>query len=228
MAKKPKKQAATPEEVELQRVSSSSWNDYVARFRPAEAALAKQAKLTAGERAQVKGEVSADVAEAFKGLTRDTIASGGRAGADVSSGKTKLGLAADARAAGTARGVGASIAETGAEIDESEQLLGIAATGRGLANTATANLSRGAHRATNLALAASNAKFERNRALVQGISAIAGAGAAKYLEVRGKKTDFGSDLVKIEPFSSGSSKEIGVDTFNRLSKNSFPTPFGGV
>ena len=185
--KSPKKQGPTAEETALNQVSTSQWNDYVTRFRPAEAALAKKAELTAGERAQVKGEASADTAAAFSGLTRDTIASGGQAGANVNSGKTKLGLAADALSAGETRGLAAAGAETGAELDSSEQLLKIAGFGRGIATDATANLSRGAHRATSLALAASQAKFERNQNTVNALASVAGAVTRKYGDPFGDK-----------------------------------------
>ena len=85
---KAKKVGPTAQERALSDVSLSSWNDYVERFRPAEAALIKKAEFTAGEKAQVKGEASADTHAAFAGLSRDTVAKGGQAGADVNSGKT--------------------------------------------------------------------------------------------------------------------------------------------
>jgi len=178
--KKPAPIQATPEETELQRVSSAQWNDYVARFRPAEAALAKSVELTAGERAQVKGEVSADTAAAFKGLARETTSATGQAGASVSSGKAKLGLAANAQAAGRSRGVGQAIAETGAEIDESSKQVGLVALGRGIARDVTSNLSRGARRATGLAIAESEAKRLKNEALLAGVSTVAGAATRRF------------------------------------------------
>ncbi len=195
--KGPKKVKQTASERAFENMSNAAWNDYVKTFRPAEAALAKNATLTAGERAGIKGAVSADTAEAFKGLTRDTISSSGQAGADVSSGKTKLSLAQDAQTAGATRGIGQSIAETGAEIDESEQRVGIVATGRGFANNAIANSARGAQRATRLAIASSNAKFERNRALIEGAATIAGAATAKGIEgyKKSKRNKFADSLL---------------------------------
>lgn len=177
--KAPKKQGPTAEETALKDVSIASWNDYVTRFRPAEAALAKKAELTSGERASVKGQASADTAAAFKGLNRETVASGLQSGANVSSGKTKLGLAGNAEAAGAARGISASLAETGAEIDSDEQRLGIVALGRGIAHEATANLSRGAQRATNVALASRAARSSRNEAATLGLATVAGAAVRK-------------------------------------------------
>ncbi len=176
----PKKEAPTAQERALTDVSLASWTDYVERFRPAEIALIKKAEFTAGEKAQVKGEVAADTASAFSGLNRDTISSGEQTGADVSSGKTKLGLAGDAQAAGTARGLGQAVAVTGGEIDSEQQKVRIAATGRNLAHDATANLSRGAQRATSLALAASEARFSRNQSNIDAMFAVAGAGTRKY------------------------------------------------
>ena len=194
MAKKPKKQGPTASETALADVSQQQWADYVERFRPAEAALIRKAQFTAGEKAQVKGEVAADTAAAFSGLTRDTIAKGGAAGAKVGSGKTKLALAADTRAAGTAKGVGQGLAVVGGEVDSQMKKLGIAATGRGIARETTANLSRGAQRATSLALAASQAKFERNQALVEGVSTVAGAAVRKY-QLNKEKDAFADSLL---------------------------------
>ncbi len=176
----PDKPQATEQEKALADVSAAQWTDYVERFRPAEAALIRKAELTKGERAQVKGEVAADTATAFAGLSRSTVATGQQAGANVSSGKTKLGLAGDAEAAGVARGVGQAAAETGAEVDAEQQKLRIAGFGRKVATDVTANLSRGAQRATSLALAASEARFQRNQGLIDGVSAVAGAATRKF------------------------------------------------
>jgi len=188
MAKQPKDPGPSQQEMALADVSSQQWNDYISRFRPAELALAKNAELTKGERAQVKGEVAADTAQAFKGLTRSTIAAGGAAGAQAGSGKTKLSIAADASAAGKAKGVGQSMAETGAEIDAQGRQLQIASFGRGVAQNVTANLSRGAQRATSLAIAASEAKFVRNATRMNLAGAVAGAASRKYQSVREERS----------------------------------------
>jgi len=180
MAGNPPSTGPTQQELALSDVSSAQWADYKTRFRPAEEALAKNAELTKGERAQVKGEVSADTAQAFKGLTRSTIAAGAAGGAQASSGKTKLSLAADASAAGKAKGVGQSLATTGAEIDEEGRQLQIAGFGRGVAQNVTANMSRGAQRATSLAIAASEAKFVRNANMADAAAGIAGAATRKW------------------------------------------------
>lgn len=185
--KSPKKPGPTAEERALEETSTAEWTDYVARFRPAEAELIRRAQLTEGERAAVKGQVSADTAAAFKGLTSSTIRSGGASGAKISSGKTKLRLADDALAQGTTRGLAASAAETGAEIDRDQQQVGIVGLGRQIATDVTADLSRGARRATRLALAASQARFERNQAVVSGLSAVAGAATRKFGDPFGTK-----------------------------------------
>ena len=234
MAKAPKKQGPTAEERALQQVSSAQWNDYKERFRPAEKALALNAKLTDGERAQVKGEVAADTAQAFSGLTRSTISAGEQAGADVNSGKTKLSLAGNAAAMGKARGVGQAMAETGAELDSEGRFMKIAGFGREVAAGATADMSRGAVRATRLALAASNAKFEKNQAMIGAVATVAGAAASKFNEVRVAKQkarlsdlasekhefggmpnfDFDSAFPTRDPFAK-------VDPFKNM-----PNPFG--
>jgi hypothetical protein len=186
--KPPKKQGPTAEERELERVSIAEWNDYVGRYRPAEAALIKDAQLTAGERASVKGQASADTAAAFKDLTSQTIRTGGQTGAKLSSGRTKFGLAGDALASGKARGLSAAAAETGAEFDRDQKELGITATGRNIAHDVTANLSRGAQRATRLSLAASQARFDRNAATVNALSSVAGAVTRKFGDPFGEKS----------------------------------------
>jgi hypothetical protein len=232
MAKSPPKQQPTAEERALKEVSAAQWNDYQQRFRPAEIAMAKNAELTDGERAQVKGEVAADTAQAFEGLTRSTISAGEQSGADVNSGKTKLSLAANATAAGQARGVGQSIAETGAELDEQGQMLRIAGFGREVAAGATADMSRGARRATGLALAASQAKFERNQARIAAVSAVAGAATNKFLKVRKANKEAEAAYEK-------SRKGLGLDAGNfdkqfadMASKNSpfknVTNPFAGL
>ncbi len=177
--KSPKKVGPTAQETALADVSAQQWTDYVERFRPAEAALIKQAQLTEGERAQVKGEVAGDTAAAFKGLTRNTIATGEQTGADVSSGKTKLSLAGDADAAGTATGLGQAAAITGAEVDAEQQKVRIVGFGRNLATDATANLSRGAQRATRTALAASESRFQLNQSRLDAFATVAGAATRK-------------------------------------------------
>lgn len=211
MSKAPSKQPPTAQERALADVADSTWNDYIARFRPAEAALIKKAEFTAGEKAQVQGEASADAASAFKGLSRDTVAKAGQAGANVGSGKTKFGLAADAEAAGGAVGLGKAAAVTGGELDSEQQKLRIAGFGRKVAAGTMANLSRGAQRATSLALAASQAKFDRNNAIVEGISAVAGAATRKYQLAQEKKQvgDKGSDnLVDMPPPSYSTSQPV--------------------
>ena len=177
--KAPPKVGPTAQERALSDVSQAQWNDYVARFRPAEAALIKKAEFTAGEKAQVKGEASADAQAAFAGLARDTVAKGKQAGGDVNSGRTKLSLAADAESAGAASGLAQGAAVTGGELDAEGQKLKIAGIGRKVASDVTANLSRGAQRATALAIADSQAKAERNAALVEAAAGIAGAATRK-------------------------------------------------
>ena len=214
---KPKKVGPTQQERALADVSGQQWADYVERFRPAEAALIRKAEFTAGEKAQVKGEVAGDTAAAFAGLARDTVAKGGAAGANVNYGKTKLSLAANANAAGTAKGVGQALAVAGGEVDSSMQKLGITAMGRGIAHEATANLSRGAQRATSLAIAASQAKFERNQALVEGVATIAGAATKKY-QLRKEHRAFSDNLLidtSTLPRPKATQREVGgiIDPF---------------
>lgn len=208
MAKAPKKQGPSAQERALADVSKAQWNDYVKRFRPAEAALAKDAQLTAGERARVKGEVAADSEAAFKGLTRATVAGGTAAGAKADSSKTKLSLAANADAKGAARGVGQSIAETGAEIDAQQRAVQIAGFGRGVATDVTRNLSRGARRATQLALMSADARFQTNLARTDAISSVAGAATRKFgpgilKKFKGDAVDVSKELSVFSAFDSG-------------------------
>lgn len=182
----PTKQVATKGEIELGQRSVTAWNDYVSKFMPAEAELARRAEFTAGEKARVTGEANADTANAFKGLTRSTVTSAAQGGADVSSGKTKFSLAADATAQGKASGLSQAAASVGGQLDSEQQKLGLVGLGRNIASSATANLSRGAQRATSLALAESAAKYQRNLEISQARSdlvfGVAGAAANKGLQ----------------------------------------------
>jgi hypothetical protein len=178
--------------------------------------LIKKAEFTAGERAQVKGEVAADTAAAFKGLTRSTVASGEATGADVSSGKTKLALAANTRGAGKAKGQGQAAAETGGEIDQSMQQLRIAGFGRGIATGVTSDLSREARRATRLALAESEARFQRNQDLVNAGASIAGAAAYR---VKNRKKPTTEESVALDRFDVET--DLGLRTFQQQTTNPF-------
>ncbi len=213
MSKAPPKQQATAEERALGESSIGMWNDYVAHFRPAEAALAKEAELTAGERAGIKGAVAGDVAAAFKGLTRSTVASGQQSGADVNSGKTKLSLASDAEARGEATGIGQNVAEVTAGLDEEQKKLQIAGLGRNVQTDTTKFAARGARRANTVAMAASNAKFSRNIARTEAIFGVAGAAAKKF----GLDEKFGDifrgDLEEITPTGVRRTEtEFGLDS----------------
>lgn len=168
------------QEIALAEVSTETWEAYKEDYRPAEKALQKKAEFTAGEEAQVKGEVAADSAAAFAGLARDTVATGEQTGAGGNSGRTKLGLAADAEAQGKAVGLGQAAAKTGGEIDSEQQNVKIVGFGRNLGDDATANLSRGAVRATKIAIAEAQAKHTRNQALQEGLATVAGAAFESY------------------------------------------------
>ncbi len=196
--KAPRKVKASAQETALGESSIGMWNDYVSRFRPAEAALAKEAELTAGERAGIKGAVAGDVAAAFKGLTRSTVASGQQSGADVNSGKTKLSLASDAEARGKATGIGQNVAEVTAGLDEEQKKLGIVGFGRDVQTDTTRFAARGAQRATTVALAASNANFARNTARTEALFGIAGAATKKFGLDKKFKDIFQGDLEEIE------------------------------
>ncbi len=233
MAKAPRKVQASAEEKALGESSIGMWNDYVSRFRPAEAALAKDAILTPGERASIKGGVSGDVGEAFKGLTRSTISSGEISGADVNSGKTKLSLAGDAEARGKATGIGQNVADVTAGLDEEQKKLQIVGFGRDIQTDTTRFAARGAQRATSVAIAASNASFQRNQARTDAVAGIAGAAFRRFAfdeegnRKFGKKKDpFSGDLepVDIDPFSTGSSSTLGFDAFKRAGGD----PFAGI
>lgn len=178
--KAPPKEKATAGELALKDVSRQKEADYQSRFRPAERALIKDAELTKGERAQVKGEASADTAAAFKGMDRSTISAGAQAGAQGSSGKTKLSLAADAATAGQVGGIGQAMAEAGAEVDSQGRQIQAVGFGRDVSQRVTANLNREGVRATNLALAASEARMMKNTARLDAAASVAGAATRKY------------------------------------------------
>lgn len=170
----------TAQERELERVSVAQWNDYVSRFQPAEAALAKRAELTQGEINRAQGEANADAAGAFAGLNQQTVAAGEISGAGVDSGRTKAGLFKNTQARGTASGIAQAAARTGAEIDEKGQLTGIARLGRGIAAGTTADLARGAKRAQSVSLNAAAARQAENAAYWDAAMGVAGAATRKF------------------------------------------------
>lgn len=217
----PKRAPKTEQEKALEEVSIAQWNDYVARFVPAEAALAKKAELTAGERARVKGEVSADVADAFKDLPRETLAAHR---GDASSGGAKAALAGDALAAGKAKGLGKAAAETVAEVEELKQRTGITALGRNVAADTTADLSRGARRAGSVAITEARARNYVNQAKIGLAASIAGAGIRKYQAVQADKLDAANNarisglLPPIEPSLPTQEQSAFFKGYNPLSK----------
>ena len=180
MSKGPKQQGPSEQEKALKEVSVAQWNDYVARYQPAEAELMKRSELTEGEIAGVKGQVAGDVASSFEGVTRSTLAAGEQSGAGINSGKTKFGLAGNADARGEALGLGQVVAEVGAKGARDKQQAGITALGRGIAADATENMAAGARRATRVGMAQAVGRFERNSAAINAASAVAGAAAAKW------------------------------------------------
>ncbi len=196
--KKPKKQGPTAQEKALEQVSIAQWNDYVARFRPAEAELARRAEFTEGEKLAARGMASADSAAAFKGLTRQTVLAQSVSGADESSGRTKLAMAGNAEAQGRARGLAGAAAVTGQKIQSDAERLGITAIGRNIASQATSDMAAGARRATSLALAASEAKFARNEALVDAVGLVAGAGVRRYQLNKQKKHEEFADTLPVD------------------------------
>lgn len=238
MSKGPEIVGPTAAETALAEVSKARWDVYVEDFRPAEIALAQNAELTKGEKARVKGEVSADTAAAFKGLARSTIAAGAASGANVASGKTKFSLATDAAAAGATKGLGQTAAITGAELDAEGKQLQIVQFGHDVASNTIANLSRGAQRATTVALAAADAKFERNNARLSAVSTIAGAVSERYQINKKNKAiqgtqdlldqgDFIGDLKLPNPRSLPfeANRGIGIGAFRRGTTSD---PFAGL
>ena len=174
------KQEQKEQERALNEVSVAQWTDYVARYQPAEAELIKRSELTAGERASLKGQVAGDVSSAFKGLTRDTLATSEQSGAGIESGKAKFSLAANADAKGRALGTGQVLAERGAEVARDQQQAGISALGRGIAADVTQNMARGARIATRVGMAEAAGRFSRNSQLLDTSAAVAGAAWKKW------------------------------------------------
>ena len=229
---KPKKEKPTAQETALAQVSAHQWADYVERFRPAEAEMIKRAEFTAGERAQVTGEVAADAAAAFKGQTRATHAAGGATGAKVGSGKSKFSLAADAAAAGEAKGVGQAMAVAGGIEDENAQKVRITGLGRQVATAVTADTSRGARRATRLALAASEARFQSKLDTVNAVAGVAGAAASKYKshldKKKANKAFTTEELAKLDASGMGiSGFDFGETDLAKRSFGQMPNPFAG-
>jgi hypothetical protein len=237
--KKPKMQKATAQEKALTKMGIDTWNGYVSDFMPAEAEMARRAEFTASEKAAAKGMASADTAAAFKGLNRDTIKTQSMVGADESSGRTKFAIAGNAEAEGKAKGLSAAAASVTGEIQSDYDQLGVMATGRDVAFSSMADMAAGARRATGLALAASQAKFAKNEALVNAAGVVAGAGVRRYqlnkdaAAKKAKESQTFKDAIHHSslpldgdgvylPYSGGNSP---LDPKNKSSVRTYPYPF---
>lgn len=209
----------TQQERALADRSEAQWLDYVERFRPAEVELIKRAQFTKGERASVEGQAATDAAAAFKGTTRASHAGAGSK--QIGSGRSKMSLAADANALGQARGLARGMAATGGELDSEQQKVKIAAMGRGIAHEATANMARGAQRATNLSLASADARFQSNLAKRELIATVAGAATRKY----GKKLFKGD---RVEDTTADLNQRVLDDNTINLKTNPFAGMFGDI
>jgi hypothetical protein len=214
-----KTQGPTEQEKALGEVSKYQWDDYVERFRPAEAALIKKARLTGGERAAAKGLASADTAAAFKGAARGSVAAGALTGAKVGSGRTKMSLAADATAAGAARGVAAAGATTNAELSSENQMLKIAGMGRGIAHNATMNMARDASRASQVSLAEAAARQQKKEAMINLAATVGGAAYRKHQSVKAANKQ--ADLHR-------SRYEVPYDAAARLGMDPVSPPIPGL
>lgn len=239
--KKPKTPGPTAEETALRDVSSKTYNDVIAQYRPAEAALVKRMQLTPGKIAQVKGGVSGDVAESYKGLTRSSITANAARGADVNSAAAKFGLASDAASQGAISGRGQSMAVTGAKVNESDQLVQMTGFGRGMAHDTISDMAQGARRAGAISLADATAKYERNKMYVDTAATIAGAAWRKFGDPWVENQKLAREAEKrglgIPEFSEGYSPVLGEDTVGKFTKysgipglgetNPFSTELGG-
>ena len=91
-----------------------------------------------------------------------------------------MNLAADAEAHGKAVGLGKGMAETGGIANSFMQKAKVVGFGRDQSIDTFSSMRQGAVRASNLALAASEAKFQRNLSDTSAIAGVAGAATRKW------------------------------------------------
>lgn len=154
------------------------FNDYQARYVPFENRYIDYINTLDApwRKEQLAGMANADTTQAFAGNNEAIINSGLASGANVGSGKMQMGLAANKDAHATAMGLGMGDAARSAEDNRAQGLLKMAAFGRGLADTSTMNLGKGAQlaqaRAKNAAaIGASNNAF--NSDIANGFAGMA-------------------------------------------------------
>jgi hypothetical protein len=184
MAKKAKDPGPSQADIAQVEVASARWDHYMANYRPAELELVRRSEFTAGEQAQVRGEVAADTAAAFSPLTRKTISAGSQAGHRAGSGSTKLDLAGNALAQGTAQGVGKAAATLGGRLESEMEQFRVTSIGQGKVSDVQTDLSRAARRSNTVSVHKAILKAEEQNQRVAAAATVAGAGVRKYGLVR--------------------------------------------
>jgi hypothetical protein len=180
MAKQPKDPGPSQADVAQVAVAEARWNDYVAMYRPAEAAMVKRSEFSAGERNRVRGEVSGDTGAAFKGLDRKTVSAGGQAGGKISSGSTLMALAGNAEAQGGAQGIGKAAATLGGKLQSESEKFRVTQVGSGIVSGIQSDLSQAARRQTAVANQKAFLKAQQQNAKIAAAATVAGAGVRKY------------------------------------------------
>jgi hypothetical protein len=212
MAKKPKDPGPSQADIAQVQVAEASWNDYVSTFRPAEAEMVKRSEFTAGERSRVRGEVAADTATAFKGLTQKTVSASGQAGQKIGSGSLLADLAGNASAQGEATGVGKAAATLGGRLQSEGEKFRVTQTGRNIVSNIQSDLSQAARRQTAVSLQKAQLKAAIQNQKVTAAATIAGAGARKFKGYLDSQKEGASLTEAIESFDMPELDTSAFDT----------------
>jgi hypothetical protein len=224
MAKAPKDPGPSQADIAAVEVAEHQWSDYVSRYRPAEVELIKRSEFTAGERARVQGEASADTAAAFSGLTRGATVASAVSGAGIGSGQHKLALADISKTAGMTKGAGKVAATLGGRLSSENEKLGITAVGRGVASNVASDLSRAGRRQTQVTLQKALLKAERQNQQIAAAATIAGAGVRKGMSMLDARA-----AQKLEAARSANTDLMGGGTgAPNFAANFYNQPFDGI
>jgi hypothetical protein len=139
---KPKDPAPTQEEKALAERSANQWNDYLERYVPLEDQAIELAKYDPNKTARLQGETSAMAAMGTKGEAGKNVKTSLKAGAGLGSGMTRSAAEDPTRAAASAGGLGAALAERSVRDRELQAKQKLTAFGRGLADQSTMGLSQ--------------------------------------------------------------------------------------
>jgi hypothetical protein len=139
---KPSDPAPTAEERALAGRAANEWNDYLERYVPLEDQAIAAAAYDPNKTARLQGETSAMAALGTKGDVAAGVKRTLQTGAGLSGAMTRMAADDPTRAAASAGGLGAALAERSVRDRELQAKQKLTAFGRGLADQSTLGLSR--------------------------------------------------------------------------------------